>query len=185
MSARRFVGLRPQRARAGRLERTTGFPLVTLALFLVLAVGLGLLISWALGLSVTVQSPTTSSSADRDVAVSTDAEGVTLLSTENLGSEVQLLIDAGTLENPANFDVGACLNELSVNDSVLVLEEVSWEQLGRGWLIVHATDNLGSVREKGGEVSAAVVRSTCGTDSSPGAGGSTLWSGSVLVAPLN
>lgn len=185
MSARRSTAGRSSRARVARLEYTTGFPLATLVLFLVLAVGLGLLISWALGLSVTVQTPNTSAAGDGEVAVGTDAEGLTLLSTENLGSEVQLLIDTGTLQNPANFDVGACLNELSVNDSVLVLEEVSWEQQGRGWLIVHATDDLGSVRGKGGEVSAAVVRSTCGTDSSGGAVGSTLWAGTVLVAPLN
>lgn len=175
----------PKRLTRRRLEESRGFPRGVLVLFLALAICLGLLISWSLGLSVQINTPTTQAKYGGANSAGINSEGLTLLSETNIGEEVQLLIDTGTLQNPANFDVAECLDELGINNSVLVLEQVSWESSGKGWLIVHSPANLSSVRNDGGEVSAAVVRSTCGTDKTAGPGASTLWSGTVLVAPQN
>lgn len=182
----RFPWHRGSRSRIRRIEETSGFPRGILALFLAMAIGLGILISWALGLSIQVMNPSsTQSQFGSPLSGSADTSDATPLTTTNLGKEVQLLVDTGTLQNPANFDVAQCLEELQVDNSVLVLEKVTWENSGTGWLILHSSDSLGTVRKKGGEVSAVVVRSTCGTENSPGPDRAAFWSGKVLVAPLN
>lgn len=180
---------RAQRARAKARKRlqgvseSSGFPRGVLVAFLGVAVGLGLLLSWALGISVQVQSPGAPVSLDSTSAPGVDELGFTVLTENTVGTEVQKLIETGTLQNPATFDVSACLGELGVDDSVLMLEKVAWSDDGLAWLIVHSPSSLGVIRTNGGEVSAAVVRSTCGTSSSKGASDSTLWSGFVVVGP--
>lgn len=174
----------------GRVAELSGFPRSIFMLFLVLAVALGLLLSWAFNLSVQVNSPSVQGTADGS-AQGVGADGSTVLTEYTLGSEVQLLVDTGTLQNPASFDFTKCVEELGITNSVLMLEQVQWASAGPAWLIVHGDQPLTQYRTDGGNVSVAVVRSTCGDAvGMGGAGGApttspaVLWEGSVVIAPL-
>ena len=161
---------RRSRAR-GELKSWTGFPPGVFAAFLVVTILLGVMLSWALNLSI----------ADSNSAPGTDNAGLPVLTEYTLGAEVQNLLDTGSLQTPATFDVTQCLKSLSSKESVLMLEQVSWGADENAWLLVLDEHNLTQVRREGGEVSASVVRSTCGRNADGAS--DLLFSARVLVDP--
>ena len=62
-----------------------------------------------------------------------------------------------------------------------MLEQVSWGADENAWLLVLDEHNLTQVRREGGEVSASVVRSTCGRNADGAS--DLLFSARVLVDP--
>lgn len=165
----------------GEIRSWTGFPPGVFAGFLAATIVLGIMLSWALNLSVKMDAPAAQNLTDSDVAPGTDNSGLPVLTEYTIGAEVQNLLDTGSLQTPATFDVTKCLKSLSSNESVLMLERVSWGSDENAWLLVLDEHNLTQVRRDGGEVSASVVRSTCGRN----ADGSSelLFSAQVLVDP--
>lgn len=180
MSFVRRASRRRSRAR-GELKSWTGFPPGVFAAFLVVTILLGVMLSWALNLSVTMDAPASQSIADSNSAPGTDNAGLPVLTEYTLGAEVQNLLDTGSLQTPATFDVTQCLNSLSSKESVLMLERVSWGADENAWLLVLDEHNLTQVRREGGEVSASVVRSTCGRNADGAS--DLLFSARVLVDP--
>jgi hypothetical protein len=150
---------------------------------LVVAGLVGLLLSRAL--EVSSERPTQSSAvsaAQPDDAPGKNASGLPVVTEGTLGPEVQRLIESGTLQSPANFDVTVCLHEQHITDPVLMMEEVAWGPEGvDGWLIVHGPTTQDTLRKQGGTVNATVVRPTCGTPDSGGLSDSRVWSGSTML----
>ncbi|CAM4176294.1 hypothetical protein [Helcobacillus massiliensis] len=153
-------------------------------LLIAAAILLGVMLSW--GLSVSSQTSTSAavpagSQSERGV----DASGLPVLTENSIGKEVQRLVDTGTLQNPASFDVTACMQEQGVDDQILMIEEVSWMDSGPAWLLVHSATTADVIHTEGGEVNATVVRSSCGTPESKGASSSRLWNGAVKLVPTS
>lgn len=165
----------------GEMRSWTGFPPGVFAGFLIATILLGIMLSWALNLSVEMDAPASQNLNDSDTAPGTDNAGLPVLTEYTIGAEVQNLLDTGSLQTPATFDVTQCLKSLSTNQSVLMLEQVSWAGDENAWLLILDEHNLTHVRREGGEVSAKIVRSTCGRD----ADGSSapLFSAQVSVDP--
>ncbi|WP_126846717.1 hypothetical protein [Dermabacter sp. HSID17554] len=165
----------------GERRSWTGFPPGVFAGFLAATILLGIMLSWALNLSVEMDAPAAQNVADSNPAPGTDNSGLPVLTEYTIGAEVQNLLDTGSLQTPATFDVTECLKSLSSNESVLMLEQVSWGGDENAWLLVLDEHNLTQVRREGGEVSATVVRSTCGRDADGAS--APLFSARVLVDP--
>lgn len=159
-----------------------GFPRKVIFIFMGLCLLLGLILTWAFYWSVQVNTTNSQISGDGTSPVSIGAEGLPLITEFNLAAETQVLINTGTLQTPATFDVTACAEEIEVDGTLLMLEEVSWANFGQAWLLVHSNASLNSLRANGGEVFASVVRSSCGTNASQGAEHSILWVGTVKTA---
>ncbi|MDU2597191.1 MAG: hypothetical protein E7C78_02810, partial [Dermabacter sp.] len=87
------------------MKSWTGFPPGVFAAFLVVTILLGVMLSWALNLSVTMDAPASQSIADSNSAPGTDNAGLPVLTEYTLGAEVQNLLDTGSLQTPATFDV--------------------------------------------------------------------------------
>lgn len=176
----------PLRERRSRvlLKRTFGMPPEIMVLLVLSAAALGVILSWALSVASQTSNSASVSMTDSTERSSLSPGGLPVLSENSIGAEVQRLIDTGTLQNPATFDVSACLREQGVSDQILMIEEVAWADEGESWLLVHSDTPTATIHNEGGEVNATVVRSTCGTSRSDGAAQTKLWSGSIRLNPL-
>jgi hypothetical protein len=119
-----------------------------------------------------------------DPAPGKNASGIRVVTEADLGAEVQRLVDNGSQQDPASFNVAQCLDEQQILDPLLMMEEIEWdEDGGTDWLIVHGPTSQEVLNDSGGMVNATVVTSGCGTGSESDATASRLWSGSVKIAP--
>jgi hypothetical protein len=169
--------------RPGPLPGGRGVPLWAVVISLVVAALIGLLLSRALEVSSERPTQTSVSAAQPNDAPGKNASGLPVVTEGTLGLEVQRLIESGTLQSPANFDVTVCLHEQHITDPVLMMEEVAWGPEGiDGWLIVHGPTAQDALRDHGGTVNATVVRPTCGTPESGGMSNTRVWSGSAMLA---
>lgn len=179
----RLGGPLRERATRATLQRTLGMPPEIMLQLVLCAAALGVILSWAL--SVASQTADAGTVAVDSSEVNTFGPGgLPVLSENSIGTEVQRLIDTGTLQNPATFDVSACMREQNISDQILMIEEVAWADDGIAWLLVHSDTPTDAIHNEGGEVNATVVRSTCGTSRSDGAVQTKLWSGSIRLNPL-
>lgn len=160
-----------------------GLPIPLIVVALVLSASMGLMLSKALEVSTTGTSTLGGTSLDASGAPGKNSAGLTVISESTLGLEVQRLLDSGTvLRAPASFDVQRCLEEQSITDPVLTMEEVAWSQEGvRAWLIIHGPVDRDTLRENGGAVDATVVLPSCGVGPSESPAQSRLWSGSTMI----
>ena len=86
------------------------------------------------------------------------------LTEASVGTEVQRLVDTGTIQPMTSFDAAQCQQEQGITESILIMEEVSWGgEDTTGWLLVHGPVDRETLRANGGIISATVVLPTCGT----------------------
>lgn len=168
-----------------RTVTVMGIPAPLVALALVFAVVVGLLLSQALRASTLERTGLGAGAVGEADAPGKNASGQTVVTEATLGTEVQRLIDAGTLAPMASFDAAACLKGQNIDDPVLMMEEVAWGSSGKsGWLLVHGPVDRDTLRATGGTIGATVVTSTCGADPSQKAADSRLWAGTVMIGGL-
>ncbi|GAB2542784.1 hypothetical protein [Brachybacterium huguangmaarense] len=180
---------RVRRARAAR-HLSEGGPLSLvgvsvplLVVTLVLAALIGILLSYALLMTTRLGPEGTGLPGGTSGSVD-GATTLPIVTESTLGPEVQQLIDAGYVETAAGFDVSACLSEQSVEDPVLIMEEIAWgPHLLDAWLIVHTPTDPSTLRTDGGVVEISVVLPTCGTALGRDVSGSLLWSGATILRP--
>lgn len=159
-----------------------GFPRPVLITFILGCIILGLLLAWAFYWSVQINSDQSRLFNPANESVRIDTTGLPVVNEQNLWAETQLLLNTGTLQTPATFDVAACASEIEVPGTLLLLEEVLWSNESRAWLLIHSNSSLNYLRNHGGEVFASVVRSSCGTATSQGAEHSIFWVGTVKTS---
>ena len=163
-----------------------GIPVPLVLLALVAAALLGVQLAGALEQTTAGRARTVSTSTDAVAGAGKNSAGDPVLTEATLGTEVQRLIDTGTIQPMTSFDAAQCLREQGVGDSILIMEEVAWGSDGTaGWLLVHGPMDRETLRANGGIVSASVVLPRCGTDAedvSPAE--NLLWSGDVMIGAL-
>src|SRR5699024_7994170 len=119
--------------------------------------------------------------------------GVPVVTETTLGTEVQRLIDSGTIQPLTSFDAANCLREQGIPDSILIMEEVAWgSDQTAAWLLVHGPLDRETLRANGGIVAATVAMRSA-TAVLPSGGTSygdrspdqtRLWSGDVMIGSL-
>ena len=182
----------PRRPSTGGHERrerrrgtVLGIPLPLLIVALVIAALLGIQLSGSLELSTASRSHGASTSLD-SISGGKNSTGVPVITEASLGTEVQRLIDTGTIQPMTSFDAAQCLKQQGIAESILIMEEVAWgSDETPSWLLVHGPMDRETLRANGGVVSATVVLPTCGTtgqDASPQ--DVRLWSGDVMIGSL-
>lgn len=176
-------GVRHRRPSAAADRR--GFPLAPVVIGLVGAALIGLLLASALEGSTDSVDQQAAAPIQADDAPGKNASGLPVVTESTLGLEVERLIESGTLQAPANFDVNACMVEQGIDDPVLMMEEIEWgPDSGENWLIVHGPTGQESLQNGGGIVYATVVTPTCGTPESEGVEQTRLWTGSTLIGSI-
>lgn len=174
--------------RSGARERfrsVTGVPL-TLALVALLAtVLLGLQLASALDSGNGSRVRVGTSTADGPSVPGKNESGLPVVTEDSVGSEVQRLIDSGTILPMASFNAAQCLREQGIADSVLIMEEVAWDtEEMHGWLLVHGPGDRETLRSTGGIVSATVVLPQCGSVEETEPSDNLLWTGQVMVGSV-
>lgn len=172
--------------REPRLVTALGIPIPLLLVALLVAGLLGAQLAGALERATTSTSDSASTSVDSLSGGGKNSAGVPVITETTLGTEVQRLIDTGTIQPLTSFDAAQCLREQGIPDSILIMEEVAWggeESPSR--LLVHGPMDRETLRANGGTVSATVVLPSCGTsgDDVPSQE-NRLWSGDVMIGPL-
>ncbi|MGO1283780.1 MAG: hypothetical protein ACTH1O_03480 [Brachybacterium sp.] len=184
-SPRRRPSARGDEDREPRLGTVLGIPLPLIVVTLVVAGLLGIQLAGSLELSTSSRSHASSTSVD-SMSGGKNSAGVPVITETTLGTEVQRLIDTGTIQPMTSFDAAQCLTEQGIPESVLIMEEVAWGgEETPSWLLVHGPMDRETLRANGGIVSATVVLPACGTaddDTSPQ--DVRLWSGDVMIGPL-
>lgn len=169
-----------------RLRSVLGIPLPMMVLALVIAALLGAQLATALEKSTTSASNTTGASVDSASGAGKKFTGQPVVTEATLGTEVQRLVDTGTIQPMTSFDAAQCLQEQGITESILIMEEVSWGgEDTTGWLLVHGPVDRDTLRANGGIISATVVLPTCGTgahDEEPDQ--DRLWAGHVMIGSL-
>lgn len=169
-----------------RIRSVLGIPLPMMILALVIAALLGVQLATALEKSTTSASHMTGASVDSASGTGKNSTGLPVLTETTLGTEVQRLVDTGTIQPMTSFDAAQCLQEQGITESILIMEEVSWGgEDTTGWLLVHGPVDRETLRANGGIISATVVLPTCGTgahDEDPGQ--DRLWAGHVMIGSL-
>lgn len=173
----------PRRARFGTV---VGIPVPLVLVALLASALLGVQLAGALELATDGATRTGSASLDSLDGPGKNSAGVPVVTETTLGTEVQRLIDTGTIQPMTSFDAAHCLQAQGVPESILIMEEVAWGAEGTpGWLLVHGPMDRETLRANGGVVSATVVLPTCGTaddDLTPAE--NRLWSGDVMIGSL-
>ena len=155
VSARRAGGTRR------RFRTVLGVPVPMVILSLVIAALLGAQLAKALEQSTTSSSHVTGASVDSDASTGKNSAGLAVVTEATLGTEVQRLVDTGTIQSMTSFDAAQCLLEQGITESVLIMEEVSWgAEDTTGWLLVHGPVDRETLRANGGIISATVVLPT-------------------------
>lgn len=157
-----------------------GLPMPLIVLGLVAALIIGAALAYSLSVATSISAPSLGSAGGfaGDEPAGTNP---TVVTESTLGIEVQQVLDAGSMQTAADFDVLACLRSQHVEGSVLGLEEIAWgSSLRRSWLVVHATTPMAQLHSSGGTVGVSIITPQCGagTGASP-----LLWSGSTIVSP--
>lgn len=169
-----------------RIRSVLGIPLPMMILALVIAALLGVQLATALEQSTTSASHMAGASVDSASGTGKNSTGLPVVTEANLGTEVQRLVDTGTIQPMTSFDAAQCLQEQGITESILIMEEVSWGgEDTTGWLLVHGPVDRDTLRANGGIISATVVLPTCGTgahDEDPGQ--DRLWAGHVMIGSL-
>lgn len=176
----------PKDGRRARFGTVLGIPVPLVLLALVASALMGVQLADALEQTTDNSSSTGVTSVDSRGGVGKISVGAPVVTETTLGTEVQRLIDSGTIQPMTSFDAATCLRELGVSDSILILEEVAWGgDQTQGWLLVHGPLDRDTLRANGGIVSATVVLPSCGTtddDLTPAQ--NKLWSGDVRIGSL-
>jgi hypothetical protein len=172
--------------RGSRFGTVLGIPVPAVLLALLVSALLGAQLARALEQSTDNRTRSAVTSVDSLRGTGKNSGGVPVVSETTLGTEVQRLIDTGTIQPMTSFDAAQCLQEQGVPDSILIMEEVAWGgEETPGWLLVHGPLDRETLRANGGIVSATVVLPTCGAiddDITPQE--NRLWSGDVMIGPL-
>lgn len=164
-----------------------GVPIPVVLIAIAISALLGVQLTVALEHSTANRASTVSSSVDSVAGAGKNSSGVPVVNEGSLGTEVQRLVDAGMIQPPTSFDASACLRQLGIPDSVLILEEVAWSaDETPSWLLVHGPMDRETLQANGGTVSATVVRPECGNQESDTTDPAELqlWSGEVMIGSL-
>lgn len=169
-----------------RVRSVLGIPLPMMILALIIAALLGLQLANALEKSTTSASNMSGASVDSAAGTGKNSAGLPVVTEATLGTEVQRLVDSGTIQPMTSFDAAQCLREQGITESILIMEEVSWGgEDTSGWLLVHGPVDRETLRANGGIISATVVLPTCGTGASEDdPGQDRLWAGHVTIGSL-
>lgn len=176
---------RGDEGREPRLKTVLGIPIPLIVVALVIAGLLGIQLANSLELSTSSRSYAASTSVD-SLSGGKNSAGVPVITESTLGTEVQRLIDTGTIQPMTSFDATQCLKEQGIPDSILIMEEVAWgaEEVP-AWLLVHGAMDRETLRANGGVISATVVLPACGTaDEDIDPQEVRLWSGDVMIGSL-
>lgn len=171
-----------------RFRSVLGIPLPMVIIALLIAALLGVQLATALEQSTMSESHTGGAGASVDSAAGTgkNSVGRNVVTEATVGTEVQRLVDTGTIQSMTSFDAAQCLNEQGITESILIMEEVSWgADDTSAWLLVHGPVDRETLRANGGIISATVVLPTCGTgahEEDPGQ--DRLWAGHVRIGSL-
>ena len=172
--------------RRSRFGTVLGIPVPLVLIALIAAALLGLQLAAALEQTTASRSRSASTSSDSLGGAGKNSAGVPVVTEMSLGTEVQRLVDTGTIQPMTSFDAAQCLREQGVSESILTMEEVAWGgEETSGWLLVHGPMDRETLRANGGIVSTTVVRPTCGTqDDDLAPAENRLWSGDVMIGAL-
>ncbi|ATG50577.1 hypothetical protein CFK38_02860 [Brachybacterium vulturis] len=176
----------PGKGRGSRFGSVLGIPVPVVLLALIASALMGVQLAAALEQTTASHVRAGSTAADSLGGTGKVSVGVPVVTETTLGTEVQRLIDSGTIQPMTSFDAATCLQEQGIPDSILIMEEVAWggEQTA-GWLLVHGPLDRETLRANGGIVSATVVLPTCGsTDDDLTPQQNRLWSGDVMIGSL-
>ena len=171
--------------RASGSGAVLGIPLPLLIIALIIAGLLGMQLAGSLQLA-TSSSPRGGATSVDSLSGGKNSAGDAVITESTLGTEVQRLIDTGTIQPMTSFDATQCLKEQGIPDSILILEEVAWgaEEVP-AWLLVHGAMDRETLRANGGVISATVVLPACGTaDEDIDPQEVRLWSGDVMIGSL-
>lgn len=163
----------------------TGVPMSLALIALLITVLLGLQLASALDSDNGNRVRVGSTNADGSAAPGKNESGLPVITESTVGTEVQRLIDSGTILPMASFNAAQCLREQGIPDSVLIMEEVAWDtEETPGWLLVHGPGDRETLRSTGGIVSATVVLPDCGSVQDAEPSDNLLWSGQVMVGSV-
>lgn len=168
-----------------RMGTFLGIPVPLILLAIILSAMIGLVVASALHASRQSIAGGVVSSFDGTGSVGKNSEGLPVITEGSLGTEVQRLVDTGTIQPMTSFDASSCLREQGISDSVLIMEEIAWgSEETPTWLLVHGPMDRETLRATGGAVSATVVKPSCGTGEQDVPAEDRLWSGDVMVGSL-
>lgn len=188
MTPRAPRGAASRRGDAGRSRFHTvlGIPVPLVLIALAASALLGVLLASALEQSTASRSHTPATSVDSAAGAGKNASGLPVVTEMTLGTEVQRLVDAGTIQPMTSFDAAQCLREQQIQESILIMEEVAWgPEQTPGWLLVHGPMDRETLRANGGVVSTTVVLPECGAaNDDSGPDDDRLWSGHVMIGSL-
>ena len=169
-----------------RVRSVLGIPVPMVIIALLIAALLGAQLAKALEQSTMSESHATGASVDSSAGAGKNSVGRHVVTEATVGTEVQRLVDTGTIQPMTSFDAAQCLREQGITESILIMEEISWgAEDTSGWLLVHGPVDREALRANGGIISATVVLPTCGTgahEADPGQ--DRLWAGHVTIDPL-
>lgn len=178
----------PRRGKADgpRLVTALGIPIPLLLVALLIAGLLGVQLAGALERATTSGSYSASTSVDSLSGSGKNSAGVPVITETTLGTEVQRLVDTGTIQPMTSFDAAQCLQEQGIPESILIMEEVAWGgEETPSWLLVHGPMDRETLRANGGTVSATVVLPSCGTSGDDETSqDNRLWTGDVKIGSL-
>ncbi|ASK65813.1 hypothetical protein CFK39_08180 [Brachybacterium avium] len=175
-----------ENARRPRFGTVLGIPVPVVLIALIASALMGVQLAGALGQTTDTRNGAGTTAVDAQGGAGKKSIGVPVVTETTLGTEVQRLIDSGTIQPMTSFDAANCLREQGIPDSILIVEEVAWggEQTA-GWLLVHGPLDRETLRANGGIVSATVVLPACGTaDDAQSPQQDKLWSGDVMIGSL-
>lgn len=169
-----------------RISRVLGIPIPIILIALLASALVGVLLTLALQQSTASRSQPVGTAVDSLTGNGKNPVGIPVVTETTLGTEVQRLVDTGSIQPMTSFDSAQCLREQGVPDSILILEEIRWGgEETPSWLLVHGPMDRDTLRANGGVVSATVVLPSCGTasdDISPDQ--NRLWAGDVKIGSL-
>lgn len=149
---------------------------------------LGLLLAAAL--TTATQTPATYAPEHEPGASSEQVpnpDNLPAVDPQSVGSDVPGIVAGSIIASQADFDVGACLQDIGTTESTVGWTPVFWTPTEQsGWLIVYSDRPASLVRSDGGIVSAVVVDEACGSQADAGlgqggAGSPVLWHGKVTL----
>ena len=172
--------------RRPRFGTVLGIPVPVVLIALLASALMGVQLAGALEQTTDSRTTAGSTAADAQGGTGKISAGVPVVTETTLGTEVQRLIDSGTIQPLTSFDAANCLREQGIPDSILIMEEVAWgSDQTAAWLLVHGPLDRETLRANGGIVSATVVLPSCGTsDGDPSTDQNRLWSGDVMIGSL-
>ncbi|WP_246955451.1 hypothetical protein [Brachybacterium sp. Marseille-Q7125] len=178
-------GVRPPRHRPGTL---LGVPLPVVLAALVISGLLGVQLAGALQESTAGSGRSAAASVDSVDGAGKNSAGLPVVTETTLGTEVQRLVDSGSIQPLTTFDAPGCLQRLGVHDSILIMEEVAWGgDETPSWLLVHGPTDRETLQAAGGIISATVVLPGCGETTFGADAPATedlIWSGDVMIGSL-